>query len=37
MSCLPHAMYRESPLEHTIDPRYLRELGPWIYEAVQAG
>ena len=34
---LPHAVYRESPLGHTIDPRFLRELGPWIAEAVQAG
>ena len=28
-----HAIYRESPLAHTIDPRYLRELGPWLYES----
>ena len=20
-------------LPHTIDPRYLRELGPWVYES----
>ena len=29
---LPHAVYRDSPLEHTIDPRFLRELGPWLYD-----
>jgi phospholipase/carboxylesterase len=34
---LPHAVYRESPLGHTIDPGFLRELGPWLAEAVQAG
>ncbi|HYU61476.1 MAG TPA: phospholipase [Solirubrobacterales bacterium] len=28
----PHAAYRESPLPHTIDPRFLRELSGWIYE-----
>jgi phospholipase/carboxylesterase len=26
--------YRESPLPHGIDPRFLRELAPWIAEAV---
>jgi len=30
---LPHAVYRESPLGHTIDPRFLRELSGWIYES----
>ena len=30
---LPGSIYRESPLPHTIDPRYLRELGPWVYES----
>lgn len=29
---LPGSIYRESPLPHTIDPRYLRELGPWLYD-----
>ena len=33
---LPHAVYRESPLPHTIDPRFLRELSDWIYAAVPA-
>ncbi|MBA3717046.1 MAG: phospholipase [Actinobacteria bacterium] len=28
-------LYRESPLPHTIDPRFLRELGPWIYERIR--
>lgn len=28
---LPNALYRESPLPHTIDPRFLGELGPWLY------
>jgi phospholipase/carboxylesterase len=28
---LPHALYRESPLPHAIDPHFLRELGPWLY------
>ena len=23
-------LYRESPLAHTVDPRFLRELGPWL-------
>ena len=32
---LPHAVYRESPLGHTIDPRFLRELGPWVAAAVK--
>jgi phospholipase/carboxylesterase len=26
--------YRESPLPHGIDPRFLRELAPWVAEAV---
>jgi phospholipase/carboxylesterase len=32
-------LYRESPLPHTIDPRYAAELAPWIREAlaVRAG
>ena len=34
---LPDGIFRESPLPHTIDPRYLRELGPWIYDAVKRG
>jgi phospholipase/carboxylesterase len=29
---LPGSIYRESPLPHTIDPRFLRELGTWIYD-----
>jgi phospholipase/carboxylesterase len=29
---LPDALYRESPLPHTIDPRFLRELSGWLYE-----
>jgi phospholipase/carboxylesterase len=32
---LPHAVYRESPLGHTIDPRFLRELGPWLYDVMR--
>lgn len=31
---LPHAVYRESPLPHTIDPRFLRELSGWVYDAL---
>jgi phospholipase/carboxylesterase len=27
----PHALYRESPLPHTIDPRFLQELSSWLY------
>jgi phospholipase/carboxylesterase len=23
-------LYRESPLPHTIDPRFLREVAPWL-------
>jgi phospholipase/carboxylesterase len=34
---LPDAIYRESPLPHTIDPRFLRELGPWVADAVRRG
>jgi phospholipase/carboxylesterase len=30
---LPHAVYRESPLGHTIDPRFLRDLSGWIYDS----
>jgi phospholipase/carboxylesterase len=30
---LPDALYRESPLPHTIDPHYLRELSGWLYES----
>jgi predicted esterase len=29
-------LYRESPLPHTIDPRFLRELGPWLVGALAA-
>jgi len=32
---LPHVVYRESPLPHTIDPRFLRELGPWLYDIAE--
>jgi phospholipase/carboxylesterase len=32
---LPDALYRESPLPHTIDPHFLRELGPWIYDRIR--
>jgi phospholipase/carboxylesterase len=32
---LPHALYRESPLPHTIDPRFLSELGPWLYDIAE--
>ena len=28
--------YRESPLPHTVDPRFLRELVPWVDSAVRA-
>lgn len=27
----PDALYRESPVSHTIDPRFLRELSGWLY------
>jgi phospholipase/carboxylesterase len=30
---LPDALYRESPLPHTIDPRFLRELSGWVYDS----
>jgi len=29
---LPEAVYRESPLPHTIDPTFLRELSGWLYD-----
>jgi phospholipase/carboxylesterase len=28
-------LYRESPIPHTIDPRFLRELGSWITDVMQ--
>jgi phospholipase/carboxylesterase len=28
-------LYREYPLPHTIDPRFLAELQPWVQQAVQ--
>jgi predicted esterase len=31
---LPGSIYEESPLPHTIDPRFLRELSGWVYESV---
>jgi phospholipase/carboxylesterase len=30
-------LYREYPLPHTIDPRFLGELRPWVQEAVNTG
>jgi phospholipase/carboxylesterase len=30
-------LYREYPLPHTIDPRFLAELQPWVLQAVSAG
>jgi phospholipase/carboxylesterase len=27
-------LYRESPLPHTIDPRFLAEVRPWLAEAL---
>jgi predicted esterase len=32
---LPEAVYRESQLPHTIDPHFLRELGPWVYDRIR--
>jgi phospholipase/carboxylesterase len=32
---MPEALYRESPLAHTIDPRFLRELSGWISDALR--
>ena len=32
---LSGSIYRESPLPHTIDPRLLRELGPWLYDIAE--
>jgi phospholipase/carboxylesterase len=32
---LPGSTYRESPLPHTIDPRFLRDLSPWLYERMR--
>jgi phospholipase/carboxylesterase len=29
-------LYREYPLPHAIDPRFLAELGPWLAEALSA-
>jgi phospholipase/carboxylesterase len=29
-------LYRESPLPHTVDPRFLAELRPWLREAISA-
>jgi phospholipase/carboxylesterase len=29
-------LYRESPLPHTVDPAFLRELHPWLERAVPA-
>ena len=33
-------LYRESPLSHAVDPRFLRELQPWlasVYDGVTGG
>ena len=30
-------LYREYPLPHTVDPRFLAELRPWLERAVPAG
>jgi phospholipase/carboxylesterase len=30
-------LYREYPLPHTIDPRFLAELQPWVQQAVRTG
>jgi predicted esterase len=27
-------LYRESPMGHTIDPGFLRELGPWLEDKI---
>ena len=27
-------LYRESPMPHTIDPEFLGELGPWLFESL---
>ncbi len=32
-----HVLYREYPLPHTIDPRFLGELQDWVRQAVSAG
>jgi phospholipase/carboxylesterase len=29
-------LYREYPLPHAVDPRFLRELAPWVAEALGA-
>ncbi len=29
-------LYRESPLPHTVDPRFLRELSPWIFDQLRS-
>jgi phospholipase/carboxylesterase len=29
-------LYRESPLPHTVDPSFLRELSGWLYESSRA-
>jgi phospholipase/carboxylesterase len=29
-------LYREYPLPHSVDPRLLRELGPWLFAALDA-
>jgi phospholipase/carboxylesterase len=33
----PNVLYREYPLPHTIDPRFLDELQSWVRQAVGAG
>ena len=30
-------LYRESRMPHTIDPRFLDELGPWVHEVIPPG
>ena len=29
-------VYRESPMGHSIDPRFVQELGPWVISAMEA-
>ena len=29
-------LYRESPMDHAIDPRFVAELVPWLADAVRA-
>ncbi len=28
-------LYRESPLPHAVDPRFVRELAPWLVDALR--